>query len=329
MSEKDKNKSIKSKPNDANQNKPDLEKTKASSNISVDNNTVPEKNANDNGTKKAGKSSKKGIEQASEKAKKINRQQKKSSIETADEGTDKNRKKQKHNPPRPKIQRHGKKYKNTLNNFNREQAYNLEDAFKLLPKLHFAKFDESVELHVNLNIDMKQSDQAVRNTVILPHGSGKSQIVAVYAPEAKHKEAKDAGADIVGEEKLLGDIEAERINFDILVASPDLMSKLGKAAKILGPKGLMPNPKSGTVTVAIGKAVKELKGGKIEYRADQYGNIHQIIGKVSYKSEQLLENASVLINSIKSARPDGIKGTYLEKITLTTTMGPSIKINLS
>jgi large subunit ribosomal protein L1 len=273
---------------------------------------------------KAGRSSKKGIEETEKKVEKIERQ--KSKIKK-DEEPKKEAKKHTQKPPRPHIERHGKKYRNVLKKYDRTNEYELKEAIDLLPNIHFAKFDESVELHVNLNIDTKQSDQAVRSTVALPHGSGKTQKVAVFAPEAKHKEAKDAGADVVGEDDLLKNIEAEKINFDILIAAPEVMSKLGKLAKVLGPKGLMPNPKSGTVTSNVAKAVKELKGGRIEFRADQYGIVHQIIGKVSFKPDQLLENAQALIVAIKNVKPDGIKGAYIENVTLTTTMGPSIKIN--
>jgi large subunit ribosomal protein L1 len=273
---------------------------------------------------KAGRSSKKGIEETEKKVEKIERQKGKAK---KDEEPKKEVKKHTQKPPRPHIERHGKKYRNVLKKYDHTKEHELKEAIDLLPNIHYAKFDESVELHVNLNIDTKQSDQAVRSTVALPHGSGKTQKVAVFAPEAKHKEAKDAGADVVGEDDLLKNIEAEKINFDILIATPEVMSKLGKLAKVLGPKGLMPNPKSGTVTSNVAKAVKELKGGRIEFRADQYGIVHQIIGKVSFKPDQLLENAQTLLDAIKSVKPDGIKGAYVESVTLTTTMGPSIKIS--
>jgi len=229
---------------------------------------------------------------------------------------------------RPRIERRSKKYQEAFKALEKDKVYELDEAVELLPKTSFVKFDPSVEVHINLNVDPKQADQNVRATVVLPNSSGKSQRVAVLAPAAKQKEAKDAGADVVGEDKLLEDIKKGKFDFEILVATPDKMADLGKYAKELGPKGLMPNPKSGTVTNDLAKTVKELKGGRIEFRTDQYGIIHQAVGKLSLKPTELRANIEALLKAVRQAKPEAVRGTYIEKVSLTTTMGPALRVKL-
>jgi ribosomal protein L1 len=230
---------------------------------------------------------------------------------------------------RSKLERRGKNYRKSAELIDKSKEYTLDEAAELLPKTSTVKFDASVEIHVNLNVDPRQADQNIRATVALPHGTGKILRVAVFAPADQHEAAKKAGADIVGEDDFLQLLDKEQLDFDVLVATPQLMAKLGKYARVLGPKGLMPNPKSGTVTAKVADAVKEAKTGKVEFRVDKQGIIHQAVGKVSFKPNQLAENASTVLKAIKDAKPASIKGTYIEKITATTTMGPSIVIGTS
>lgn len=229
---------------------------------------------------------------------------------------------------RTRLERRGKNYRKVHEALDKSKVYSLDQAIEILPKTSFVKFDPSVELHIKLGVDPKQADQNIRATVVLPHSNGKSQRVAVLAAKEKQKAAKDAGADIVGEADLLEEIKKGNFNFDILVATPDMMAGLGKFAKTLGPKGLMPNPKSGTVTNDIAKTVKELKGGRIEFRVDPSGIIHQSIGKLSLKGEGIKANASALISAVKSAKPTSVKGVYMEKIYITTSMGPSLQLEV-
>lgn len=232
-------------------------------------------------------------------------------------------------PPRSRLERRGKKYRQVYENLDPSKRYSLEDALALLPKTSYEKFDSSVELHINLDVDTKKGDQAVRGTVALPHSSGKSQRVAVVAAAGDHAKARAAGADVVGEQDLLDQIQAGNFDFDVLAATPGMMQKLAKHAKELGPRGLMPNPKSGTVTSDIAKTVKELKGGRIEFRMDSGGIIHQAIGKLSLKPEQLKANAVALLQNVQEAKPSGVKGMFIKKITITTTMGPGIALDTS
>jgi ribosomal protein L1 len=230
---------------------------------------------------------------------------------------------------RSKLERRSKNYRKSAGLIDKSREYTLGEAAELLPKTNTVKFDASVEIHVNLNVDPRQADQNIRGTVALPHGTGKKLRVAVFAPADQHEAAKKAGADIVGEDDFLQILDKEQLDFDVLIATPQLMAKLGKYARVLGPKGLMPNPKNGTVTAKVADAVKEAKTGKVEFRVDKQGIIHQAVGKVSFKPNQLAENASIILKAIKDAKPASIKGTYIEKITATTTMGPSIVISTS
>jgi len=202
------------------------------------------------------------------------------------------------------------------------------EALDLAVRTSPTKFDATVELHVNLGVDPKQADQNVRDNVTLPAGTGKSLRVAVFAEGDNVAKAKAAGADIAGEADLLARLDKEEINFDVLITSPNLMARLGKYAKLLGPKGLMPNPKSGTITADIAKAIKEAKAGRVEYRVDQAGIIHLGIGKVSFGAEKLRQNAEAVLASIRAAKPASLKGTYINSAYITTTMGPSIKVAL-
>ncbi len=206
------------------------------------------------------------------------------------------------------------------------KIYSLTDALNLVKQCSTAKFDESIDIAVNLGIDVKQTDQNVRGVITLPNGTGKKVRVAVIARDKKAEEAKQAGADIVGAEEFIDEIAKGKIEFDRLIATPDIMKELGKVAKVLGPKGLMPNPKLGSVTDNVAKAVKEAKAGQVEYRADKGGVIHAIIGKASFDSEKLAENAKVLIEALNKAKPQNSKGIYFKAIHLKSTMGPSVKV---
>ena len=209
------------------------------------------------------------------------------------------------------------------------RVYTLEEALVLAKDTSTTKFDSSVEMHVGLGVDPRQADQMVRATVTLPSGTGRTIRIAVLAPEAKHKDALAAGADRVGEADLLADIEKNKLDFDLLIATPDMMSKLGKAAKILGPKGLMPNPKSGSVTPDVAAAVKASKGGKVEFRIDKQAIIHMAIGKVSFSQADLLANAKTVVSAIMNAKPSSTKGTYVKSMSVTSTMGPGIKVDVT
>lgn len=208
------------------------------------------------------------------------------------------------------------------------KEYSLEDAVKLVKELSYVKFDETVDLAVNLGVDPKKSDQMVRGTVVLPHGTGKKVKVLVFAKGEKEKEARDAGADFVGSEDLAEKIQQGWMDFDSAVATPDIMGLVGKLGKVLGPRGLMPNPKLGTVTFDVAKAVKEIKAGKVEYRAEKAGILHVPVGKVSFEEAALLGNARVVMDSISKAKPGTSKGKYLKKVTLSSTMGPGVRIDV-
>lgn len=209
------------------------------------------------------------------------------------------------------------------------KEYSLEDAVSLVKESSYAKFDESIDLAVNLGIDPRKSDQMVRGAVVLPHGIGKKIRVLVFAKGEKEKEAIDAGADYVGSEDLVEKISKGWLDFDKTVATPDIMGLVGKLGKILGPRGLMPNPKLGTVTFDIAKAVKEIKAGKVEYRAEKAGIVHVPIGKVSFDSKKLRENVKAIIESIVKAKPATSKGKYLKKLSISSTMGPGISVDIT
>jgi large subunit ribosomal protein L1 len=210
-----------------------------------------------------------------------------------------------------------------------ERQHTLEDAIPLMQKVKFAKFDETVEIALRLGVDPKHADQMVRGTVVLPHGLGRTKRVLAIAGSDKQKEAQDAGADFVGGEELVDKIQGGWMDFDAVVATPDMMRAVGKLGKVLGPRGLMPNPKTGTVTPDIAKAVREIKAGKVEFRVDKTGIVHAPIGKVSFPTQNLVENAHALVDSVVRAKPPAAKGKYLKSVTLSSTMGPGIVIDTS
>ena len=222
----------------------------------------------------------------------------------------------------------GKKYVEVAKLVEKNKLYTKEEAISLVKKTSTTKFDASVELAMNLNLDTKKADQQLRGTICLPNGTGKTKKILVIAKGPKAEEARNAGADYVGDTDYLEKIEKENwFDFDVLIATPDMMTQLGKLGKVLGPKGLMPNPKTGTVTMDISKAVTEVKQGRIEYRTDSYGNVHVIIGKVSFTEKQLLENLEAFVSLILRTKPSVVKGTYVKNISIATTMGPGIKID--
>jgi len=222
-----------------------------------------------------------------------------------------------------------KRYKSLIEKVDSTKAYAIADAFKLVKELKSAKFDETVDMALNLNIDPRHADQMIRGAVVLPHGTGKTVRVAVFAKGTKMDEAKAAGADIVGNDDLVASIQAGNIDFDVLIATPDTMGLVGKIGRILGPKGLMPNPKTGTVTMDVTKAVTESKGGKVAYRVDKKGNIHAGIGKVSFSTEALLENFTTVMSAINKAKPSTAKGRFVTKAAISLTMSPSVVLDSS
>src|ERR687887_612292 len=225
------------------------------------------------------------------------------------------------------MRKHGKKYEIARKQIAADRAYTIEEAIPLVQKVKFAKFDETIEMSLRLGVDPKHADQMVRGTVVLPHGLGKSKRVLAIAGGEKQKEAQDAGADIVGGEEMVEKIQGGFMDFDAVVATPDMMRAVGRLGKVLGPRGLMPNPKRGTVTAEIGKAVKEIKAGKVEFRVDKTGIIHAPVGKISFPSQSLIENAHALVDSVVKAKPSAAKGKYLKSVTMSSTMGPGITID--
>lgn len=273
---------------------------------------------------KAGKRSKKGIEEAQIKAKKEAR---KLGEKKPDKQLESIPQKLTQKPTRPKIERRGRKYQENYKKIDSSKLYSLQDAIKLAVDTSITKFDSTVEMHIRLNVDPKLADQNIRETVVLPAGTGKSLKVAVFAPSEEHDKALKAGADIVGEKDILDKLAKEEIDFDVLIATPQVMSQLGRFAKLLGPRGLMPNPKSGTVTTNVPEAVKQVKAGKIELRIDKQGIVHCGIGKVSFDADKLYLNARAVIDAIKSAKPASVKGVFIISTFLSTTMGPSIRVD--
>ena len=227
---------------------------------------------------------------------------------------------------RPRIERRGKKYQEAAKLVEKGKTYSLQEALELALETSPVKFDASVEVHARLGVDPRQADQNIRTTLVLPNGNGKEVRVAVFAPLDVCKAAKAAGADIAEDEEFLKQLEKGAIDFDVLIATPQYMPKLGKFARLLGPKGLMPNPKAGTVTTDVEKAVKEAKAGKVEYRVDKQAIVHIGIGKTSFGAEKLAENANAFFDSLKAQKPNTLKGAYVKSVFITTTMGPSIQI---
>jgi large subunit ribosomal protein L1 len=225
------------------------------------------------------------------------------------------------------MAQHGKSYRNSRAQIDREKLYSPVEAVRMLKSFDGVKFDETVEAHFRLGLNVRHADQQLRGTLMLPHGTGREMRVAVFADGDKAREAQEAGADIVGTADLATKIEAGEIEFDVAVATPDQMGVVGRLGRILGPRGLMPNPKTGTVTMDVGKAVRDAKAGKLEYRTDRGANVHVAIGKKSFDERQLVENYAALVDEIVRAKPAAAKGRYIRGITLTSTMGPGIKID--
>lgn len=276
-------------------------------------------------TAKAGKRSEKALREAEEEAE---RQARKEAGDTAAQDPEaENRTKKGPKPTvRPRSERRGKSYRKVAEQIEKDKVYTVAEALDLATKTNPAKFDASVEVHVRLGVDPRQADQNIRATVSLPNGTGKTIRVAVFAPEGDHAGAKKAGADVVGDEDFLKQLDKEELNFDILVATPQYMPKLGKYARLLGPRGLMPNPKSGTVSTDVAKAVTEAKAGKVEYRVDKQAIVHLSVGKVSFGASKLEENARAFFASLQSQKPSSLKGTYVKSTSISTTQGPAIKV---
>lgn len=226
------------------------------------------------------------------------------------------------------MKKRSKKYTEVLSKIDKTKAYTKQEAVKLVKETSISSFDGSVEVAMRLNLDTKKADQQLRGALVLPNGTGKTKKVLVLARGAQAEAAREAGADYVGDMDMIAKIEQENwFDFDVIIATPDMMPVLGKLGKLLGPKGLMPNPKTGTVTMDTAKAVKEVKGGRVEYRTDSYGNVHVLVGKVSFTEEQLLENIKAFVSLIMKSKPSVVKGEYIKNISVSSTMGPGIKID--
>ena len=226
------------------------------------------------------------------------------------------------------MKKRGKRYNEALSKIDKTKLYSKEEAVSLVKETSNSKFDSTIEVAMYLNLDTKKADQQLRGALVLPNGTGKTKKVLVLARGAQAEAAREAGADYVGDMDMIAKIEQENwFDFDVIIATPDMMPVLGKLGKLLGPKGLMPNPKTGTVTMDTAKAVKEVKGGRVEYRTDSYGNVHVLVGKVSFTEEQLLENIKAFVSLIMKSKPSIVKGEYIKNISVSSTMGPGIKID--
>lgn len=280
--------------------------------------------AKDTKVAKAGKRSEKAIKEAEEKQAKEERKTTQKEVEAEEKA----KPKQVQNVT-TQLERRAKGYRKSAELIEAGKTYSLKEALDLATKTSHVKFDATVEMHVRLGVDPRQADQNLRDTVLLPAGTGKTLRIAVFADPDGVAVAKKAGADVAGSEEFLQQLDKGVIDFDILIATPQQMAKLGKYARVLGPKGLMPNPKSGTVTTDIAKAVSEAKAGRVEYRVDSTGIVHVGVGKVSFGSDKLLQNAKALTASIKSNKPSSIKSTYVQSLYITTSMGPSIPVDIT
>ena len=226
------------------------------------------------------------------------------------------------------MPKRGKKYQDSVKEYNKAEVYDVEQAMDIVVKTSKAKFDETIELHARLGVDGRHADQQVRGAIVLPHGVGKTKKVLVFAKGPKATEAEEAGADFVGAEEMAQKIQSEGwFDFDVVIATPDMMSVVGRLGKVLGPKGLMPNPKSGTVTMDVAKAIEEVKAGKVEYRLDKANIIHTPIGNTSFGADKLADNFNAIMGAIIKAKPASAKGQYLKSVVVTSTMGPGVKIN--
>jgi large subunit ribosomal protein L1 len=276
-------------------------------------------------TAKAGKRSEKALAEAEAKLEKEARKEAGDTTPQSDDA-EAHTKKGPRPVTRPLIERRGKSYRAVAKLVEKDTVYSLADALELATKTNPSKFDASVEVHVKLGVDPRQADQNIRATVSLPNGTGKTIRVAVFAPEADHAAATKAGADIVGDETFLAQLDKQVVDFDILVATPAYMPRLGKYARLLGPRGLMPNPKSGTVAADVAKATKDAKAGKVEYRVDKQAIVHLSIGKVSFGAKGLAENAKAFFDSLQSQKPTSLKSSYVKSTSISTSQGPGIKV---
>ncbi len=278
--------------------------------------------------KPAAKAGKRSEKAQAETAAKLEKEARKESGDTTPQSEEAEARAKKGPKPvtRPLSERRGKNYRKVAELVEKNKVYNLSEALELAVKTNPAKFDASVELHIRLGVDPRQADQNIRATVSLPNGTGKTIRVAVFAPEADLAAAKKAGADIAGDEEFVKQLDKEQIDFDVLITTPQYMPKLGKYARMLGPRGLMPNPKSGTVATNVAKAVTEAKAGKVEYRVDKQAIVHLSVGKVSFGAAKLQENARAFFDSLQSQKPSSLKGAYVKSTSLSTTQGPGIKV---
>lgn len=274
---------------------------------------------------KAGKRSEKGVKEAEEKAEKIEKQHHRDTEKAAEA----EKPKQPVKPARSRLERRGKKFRDAAKSVETDKLYTTKEAIALALKTSPVSFDATVEVHIRLGVDPRQADQNLRDNLVLPAGTGKTVRVAVFAEEDVAKEALKAGADVAGFEDFLKQLDKGVIDFDILISTPNVMAKLSKYARVLGPKGLMPNPKSGTVTNEVNKAISQAKAGRVEYRVDSTGIVHLGVGKVSFGAEKLAQNIDAVFASIKQNKPSSLKGVYVRSITLATTMGPGIKVQPS
>ncbi len=274
-------------------------------------------------TAKAGKRSEKGLKESEEKQAKIEAQHNRED----EEKDNVNKPKQASKPTRSKLERKGKNYRKVSELVDVTKIYSINEAIDLALKTNPAKFDATVEVHIRLGVDPRQADQNIRDNLVLPAGTGKTVRVAVFGDEDVVKEAKKAGADVAGSDEFLQQLEKGIIDFDVLIATPNVMAKISKYARLLGPKGLMPNPKSGTVSTNAAQAVKEAKGGKVEYRVDKQAIVHLGVGKVGFGDAKLTDNAKAFFASLHSVKPSTIKGSYIVSVHLSTTMGPSVKVD--
>lgn len=289
-----------------------------------ENPTVEEVIVEEKVTKTAAKAGKRSAKSVAEKEAKIAKEERKKTDQDANADVSK-----KIIKTRTKLERAGKKLREASLKVDKSKEYGVKEAIDLAIQTSTTKFDSTVELHINLNVDPRQADQNIRGQLILPAGTGKKVRVAVLADGPEAEAAKKAGADIVGSDELLQQLDRSVVDFDLLISTPNHMAKLGKYAKLLGPKGLMPNPKSGTVTTNLEKAVKEAKAGRVEYRVDSNGIVHLGIGKISFGTDKLLENATATLTNIKGSKPASVKIAFVKSIYMTTSMGPSIKIAIS
>lgn len=298
----------------------DVQKTEVNEATQVDAATKTEEK-----TAKAGKRSAKALKEAEDLEAKEERK-----LQNADDMAEAEGKpKQASKSTRSRLERRGKKFRDAAKLIENDKAYSLSEAISLAQKTSPVKFDASVEIHINLGVDPRQADQNIRDSLVLPAGTGKAVRVAVFADVDDAASAKKAGADIAANEEFLAQLEKGTLNFDILIATPAMMPKLGKYARVLGPRGLMPNPKSGTVTNDVTKAVKEAKAGRVEYRVDSTGIVHMPVGKVSFKKDDLTSNIQAVLASIKGNKPNSVKGNYIKAIHLSTSMGPSVVVAVS